>query len=145
MMNDYDSHFTFLFFLISFIYSWPILEIFFNLITLLFYMHNIEWPHLSSDRGAYSPPTYLFSLCNVMHYACFLIIHFQPYHSKWLAPHKCQYSHDNMSISSYSFSFSLLYIIFIYKHNNQVFIITKEVLKVSIGLIITYLNTSTPS
>ena len=71
-----------------------------------FYMRIIEWPHLSSDRGAYSPPTFLFSLYNVMQYACFSIIHIQPYHSKWLAPHKCQYSQwitiHSQSIISYS-------------------------------------------
>ena len=59
-MDDYVSPFAFLFFLFSFIYSWPILEIFFNLTTFIeiffnlttFYMRILEWPHLSSDRGA---------------------------------------------------------------------------------------------
>ena len=45
------------------------------------------------------PHFFFLLLCNVMQYACFSIIHFQPYNSKWLALYKCQYLHDLYFIS----------------------------------------------
>ena len=60
---------------------WPILEIFFNLPSYK-YMHITEWSHLRLSTpfslrswSLFSTHIFFLSLCYVMQYACFSIIH----------------------------------------------------------------------
>ena len=67
------------------------------------------------------PHFFFLLLCNVMQYACFSIILIQPYHFKWLAPHKCQYSQwiTIHSQSTISYSHDICFISIPHSISNQ--------------------------